>query len=231
MMNMQSMNQGFAEPAQEMVMPTNTSISEPQTSFGQTTPAGFGEPLPAHETQSMNSFGQFNPNPIENNNFNINNEFNPMNNFATLENNHMMTGPALNNEPSLYGSQEPQTSFGPTSPADFGLQPNISETSSIPMTDKPLFNPDVVMPNEIEANNNFIPFSANNEMNSFQEPQYNQSMDAPNFEVPVMHMEPVVTPSVDKLSELQSLLNANGYNYKLFSNETDNCIIIEIPKY
>ena len=214
-----------------MVMPTNNPVQEPQTSFGPTGPVDFGAQSNIPETPSMNSFGQFNPNPMGKNNFNVNNEFNPMNNFATTENNNMLNQPVLNNEPSLYGQQVPQTSFGPTSPADFGLQPNNQEPSSIPMMDTPLFNPNVVIPNEPETNNNFIPFNQNNEMNSFPETQFNQSMDTPNFEVPVMNMDSVVTPSVDKLSELKNFLNEKGYNYKSFSNDTDNCVIIEIPKY
>ena len=47
------------------------------------------------------------------------------------------------------------------------------------------------------------------------------------FEVPVVP-EPQV--EIDKLSKLQELLNSNGYNYKVYSNETDNCVIIELPK-
>ena len=52
----------------------------------------------------------------------------------------------------------------------------------------------------------------------------------PSFEIPVT--EPVVeTPVVeDKLTKLQDLLNTNGYTYKTYSSETDNCIIIEFPK-
>lgn len=47
------------------------------------------------------------------------------------------------------------------------------------------------------------------------------------FEVPVAN-EPVVEQ--DKLAKLQDLLSTNGYAYKVYSNETDNCIIIELPK-
>ena len=34
----------------------------------------------------------------------------------------------------------------------------------------------------------------------------------------------------DKLTELQNLLLSNGYNYKVFNNETDSCVIIELPR-
>jgi len=228
MMNMQSMNQGVSEPVQEMVMPTNTYIQEPQTNFNQPSPFDFGQQLPNQEPQAIPSFTQYNPNPMENNNFGINNEFNPINNIQSTDNNIIAPEPVLNNEIPSYNPQE--ITFGPTAPVDFGMQQNVVETPTMPMTDTPLFNPDVIIPNETKPTNSFVPFTPTNEMNSFQEPQYNQVMETPSFEVPVTNPEPVIAPPVDKLSELQNLLNANGYNYKLFSNETDNCIIIEIPK-
>ena len=51
------------------------------------------------------------------------------------------------------------------------------------------------------------------------------------FEIPVMP-EVAPSPSIeqDKLTSLQTLLNNNGYIYKVYSNDTDNCIIIELPK-
>ena len=59
---------------------------------------------------------------------------------------------------------------------------------------------------------------------------YDTSFIAPqSFEVPVVS-EPVIEPSVNKLQELQNLLNANGYEYKLYGNETTDCIIIELPR-
>jgi len=55
-------------------------------------------------------------------------------------------------------------------------------------------------------------------------------MNPTSFEVPVMNQEPAMTPQVDRLTELQNLLSSNGYNFKVYSNETDNCVIIELPK-
>jgi hypothetical protein len=47
------------------------------------------------------------------------------------------------------------------------------------------------------------------------------------FEVPVTNT-PVAEEN--KLEKLQELLNSNGYTYKVYSNETDNCVIVELPK-
>jgi len=49
------------------------------------------------------------------------------------------------------------------------------------------------------------------------------------FEVPVV-TEAAIVAEPDKLTSLQTFLNNNGYTYKAYSNETDNCVIIELPK-
>ena len=49
---------------------------------------------------------------------------------------------------------------------------------------------------------------------------------APSFEIPV-----TTEPTADKLTEVKTLLDQNGINYKLYSNETNHCLIIEIEKF
>ena len=84
-----------------------------------------------------------------------------------------------------------------------------------PLMDTPLFNPNTVMPTIEPIVNSVV------EQQPIQmtENTYDTSFIAPqSFEVPVVS-EPVIAPSVNKLQELQNLLNANGYEYKLYGNE------------
>ena len=121
-----------------------------------------------------------------------------------------------------------QDSF--TAPIQPMMETTISEPQQIvpeqpQVVDAPLFNPEVIMPTG--------PVDMQSQM-------YNQEppMMYPNqFEVPVMNMNevpsaPIVAevPTLNKLTELQNLLTNNGYNYKVYSNETDNCVIIELTK-
>ena len=97
-----------------------------------------------------------------------------------------------------------------------------------PMVDVPLFNPEVVMPSNDPLMN----------QNAFEAPLPEPTQVQTNsFEIPVVSQQPEVMPTLepatmekDRLTELQELLTANGYSFKTFSNETDNCIIIELPR-
>ena len=68
-----------------------------------------------------------------------------------------------------------------------------------------------------------------------QEPMVNpmEQIIAPtSFEVPLTNPQPEVeTPVVSsQLEQLQGFLNANGYTYKTYGNDTNDCIIIELPR-
>lgn len=203
MMNMQSINQQPMEPVPEMVMPTMAPVQEPVI---PTTPVDM---QPQFINQDMNfvpQFEQFNQNSIPQPEINVSNNFNPMDNFMnnSMQQNNIVS-PIMDipqiNEPQTFGPQ-----FAPTVP-----QPEIP-TFAPPMMDEPLFNPNAIMP-------------------TVETPMPYAPVDIPtNFEVPVTNNEPVIETQVDRLSELQNILNANGYNYKVYSNDTDNCVIIELPR-
>ena len=53
-----------------------------------------------------------------------------------------------------------------------------------------------------------------------------------SFEVPLTVPQPEIStqPMISELEKLQEFLNNNGYNYKTYGNDTNDCIIIEIPR-
>lgn len=204
MMNMQSMNQQPMEAAPEMVMPTMNPV---QNQGMPTTPVDMQPQMVNPEINPIPSFEQFAVNPMPAQEVNVPNNLNPMDNFM----NNMMpqnnlTPPMMDipqvNEPQNFGTQFENPTLQPEMP-----------TMTAPMIDEPLFNPNVTMPTPDQ------PMS------------YAPPVDMPtSFEVPVTNNEPVMAPQVDRFKELQNLLNANGYNYKVYSNDTDNCVIIELPR-
>ena len=148
----------------------------------------------------MPSFDQFaQSQPQE---FNMPNNLNPMDQF--------MGGvmPQNNMEPQMMNIPQPDT-FG----AQFATptpQPELYVAP--PMIDEPLFNPNITMPTPEQSM------------------QYNPVGEMPSsFDIPVTNNEPLMAPPVDRLTELKNLLSANGYNFKVYSNNTDNCVIIELP--
>ena len=58
-------------------------------------------------------------------------------------------------------------------------------------------------------------------------------VDQPQVIEPLMNepitLEPVIETQ-DNLSKLQELLNSNGYEYKVYSNDTTHCVILELSK-
>ena len=157
---------------------------------------------PVNNLQPAMDFGQFGQAPAFNQNMNTNPGFNPMEGFMT---------PVM--EAPLFNQPLPATGM-PSQP----VAPDMTTMNS-PMQDVPLFNPNVTMPS----------------MGTMPEPPVLTVPDIPmapepSFEIPVTNPTPVITPQVDKLTELQKLLSNNGFSYKVYSNETDNCIIIELPK-
>ena len=247
MMNMQSMNQQPMVQPQESFMSTPSVDMQPQMSnseinpipsfapFTQTPTAVNSEPMaptiapmqePLIPTPSVDiqpqmsnpeinpipSFDQFTQTTTPQSEFNVPNNLNPMDNFMNNmmpQNNltqHAVDTPQIS-ESQIFGPQ-----FATNNPQTDMLQPEQPMIAT-PMVDEPLFNPNITMPSQ-------------------EQPMvYTPPIDVlTNFEVPVMTNEPVVAPQVDKLTELKELLTANGYNYKVYSNDTDNCVIIELPK-
>ena len=149
---------------------------------------------------AMPSFEQFNQ-PAPQPELTVpNNGFNPMDSFMPAQNNPMQQ-PMPTIEPPLVNDT---LSFVQPEPV----------ASTMPMMDTPLFNPNAVMPNQTPEL--VVP-----------EPQ---PMAPMGFDIPVTTPEPMMNPQVDRLTELQNLLSSNGYNYKEFNNETDSCVIIELPR-
>ena len=154
---------------------------------------------------AMSSFEQFNQ-PAPQPELTVpNNGFNPMDSFMPAQNNPMQQPmptiePPLVNDTLSFVQPEPQ------------MPEPVAAT--MPMMDTPLFNPNAVMPNQTPEL--VVP-----------EPQ---PMAPMGFDIPVTTPEPMMDPQVDRLTELQNLLSSNGYNYKVFNNETDSCVIIELPR-
>lgn len=242
MMNMQSMNQQPIEAAPEMVMPTaNPMMNEPQQM-----------PMPSNintMNQPMDSV-QMTPNmePTVAPAPEMNNNFNPMGGFMNQFIDSMPTPeqpPMMNPipEPTMNQSTEqPMINNVPL----FGMQPEpmvqpqqednapTMEQPTTPMFDVPLFNQNVVMPSLEENINNTVQptMEPNQEIPStpVQEPV---EMEQNSFDIPVINEQPAQVSSPveqDKLSQLQEYLNKNGYTYKTFSNDNENCIIIELPR-
>ena len=247
MMNMQSMNQQPMAPEPEMVMPTmNQPIPGPMAG-----PELVAPPQPIQEPQmeptpSMGDFSQFGPTmaPDMNNGFMTP----PQNNFQepiipTIEP-PMMETPAYN-EPAPFGPI-PGPMAGPelvvpTQPAEESTPVIPQETFTAPMQDVPLFNPNVVMPT-VNDEPQMVTAPSMGDINQFgpvvtpelsvpTQPVEEPMMSAPSFDIPVATEESVSTAPVDRLTELQNLLLNNGYNFKTFTNDTEDCIIIEIPKF
>ena len=212
-MNLQSMNQGIIAPEQEMVMPTMNPIQE--------------QPMMAPEGQPIPTFNQFNQGPIVTPEQNIPNNFNPMDSFMTPQEPVMVQDNSMGQP--LNFVEEPQLVV-PTPTVE--MQPQMVTPEPQPvsalMMDAPLFNPNITMPSPDQTMTfNGMPTGFASEPVLTPEVP---TMMQPNYEVPLTSPEPMMMPQVDRLTELQNLLSSNGYNYKVFSNETENCIIIELPK-
>lgn len=137
--------------------------------------------------------------------------------------------------------QNPQITplFNTTGPNNLqNTDPPQQLQSSMPMVDEPLFNPNVVMPTQ-----NATPIEQpqiENNVSNMASPTIemtqpvSQSVIPENqpFEVPVTEtqQQPLELPTINKLEQLQELLNVNGYQYKTYSNDQNDCIIIELSK-
>ena len=243
MMNMQSMNQPVMEPVPETVMPTTNNIpmndnfnqmAQPEQNIPTFQPAMAQPPM----------FNQTTPDA------NMNNSFAPVDGFITQNDNNFMqpSTPIVEPQPT-FGFQQPVVEqqispmvndaplFGPPP-----MEPTQNVTPqpeiNLPMEDVPLFNQNITMPG---ADTQMVEPIA-----PMQQP-VNESIQTPtteepvlftpnSFEIPVVNQEPEMAPvestpvEQDRLTQLQELLTANGYTFKTFSNDTDNCIIIELPR-
>ena len=98
--------------------------------------------------------------------------------------------------------------------------PIISEPTPV-MQDTPLFTPSFENQN-VSSTDNITP--------SFTPPVYNTKDDS-SYQVPVNSSPeptPVIPVEEDKLTTLKTFLDQNNISYKMYSNETNHCIIIEI---
>ena len=220
MTNMQTMNQAPINPEPEVVMPTatepmNNGMNQEQPMMNSI--PQFGPPISSPEPMVPVSnepfFGNMNQAPImDSPQQNFGPQPNEMPLFGTqtnaMEQPPLNIPPMMNDAPLFGGITSSNEMTGQSTPVDVPQQP--------PM-DIPLFNPNVVMPTVEPVVAPVL--EPTNESNSMM-----QSFEVP-VEAPVPTMEPL-----NKLQELQNLLTSNGYEFKLYGNDTTDCIIIELPR-
>ena len=260
MMNMQSMNQQPLAAAPEVVMPTTAPIQEqvqPQVQMMAPPIQPIEPPIMEQPIINTPMFNQFEQSAPIAPNLDINNNINPMMNFEQPQNNPIIEPmnniepPMINDAPlfSVQPSPVDQPQVEMITPSIQPIEPPVMEQPVIeqptsPMFDIPLFNPNVTMPTQEPI---MAPVQeAINEIT--QEPQSTPVIENVNIDVtPTTFEIPVNNPVVpeikeenytnsevqvttDKYEELKKLLTDNGYTFKSYSNETENCIIIELPK-
>ena len=161
--------------------------------------------------QLMNNSLQFvTPEPMAQE-ANMNDSIKPIDSFIVGQNNNY---PQVN---SMTQTMEPSVMYDaplftpPVQESTYPTEPQMvtpeTPVTTPPIVDVPLFNPNVIMP-------------------SLEQP----IMAPTGFEVPVTNKDQFISPQVDKITELKNLLTSKGYNYKVYSNETDDCVIIELPR-
>ena len=223
MMNMQSINQQPMAPEPEMVMPTMVQPNEPQlvvpTAPVEPSVVPAGPELPQKPAPEPSLVV-----PTMGATVDMNNTLSPMGGFSLPQDNlsvapaPTMEAPMINEVP-LFGP----TLMQPEPPAAPAI-PELPQMS-VPVVDEPLFNPSVTMPNTEPTLVVPTPSVVQPET-----PMEAPVMPVPSFEVPVTAPTLEIPVPTNKLVDLQNLLTTNGYTYKTYSNETDNCIIIELPK-
>ena len=156
--------------------------------------------------------------------------------------------PAVNSEPVVTVQEPAPTTLEPTQMPNFGPMPEPSQMPSFEIPNPiPNFEPQPVVP---EMNTQPVmptaPEMPAEVINSTPIGGMDQPLFNPNIEMPQAISEPV-TPSpvvqepvyevpvtteisqpANKLAEVENYLTNNGINYKKYSNETGNCIIIEL---
>jgi len=124
-----------------------------------------------------------------------------------------VTMPISNLEPPLmpptYESQNSIQTNVTSEPAAYNpvITPEFPNAGQ--MLDQPIFNPNMATPSQLEP--------------SIQPDSLN--IPTPSYEIPV---DSNINHEIDKLTEVETLLNNNGINYKKYSNEIGHCIIIEL---
>lgn len=246
-LNMQSMNESPLPVANETVMPSQpqpepmANVNQTFNSFPNQSPI---EPMmtpqmPNIDNSQSTNIEQFQPifntdnvNPIPDFNTTMNaqspTQQEPIPDFSNINNENpampsMTTNISANNQPITnqeVGNQEPNINT-----------PLFSEEpiTTVNNFEQPIFNTQSAnvepLPNLV-GENQFVPTPNIQEpaMPSIEEnqPQVNQ-----NFEVPITSSQEN-TPEVDKLTKTTDFLNQNNIQYKLYSNESGHCIIIEI---
>lgn len=227
-LNMQSMNESPLPVANETVMP-----SQPQPEPMMT------PQMPNIDNNQPTNIEQFQPI------FNTDN-VNPIPNFNTTMNvqNTIQQEPTQDFSNVNNGTQEMPsmtTNFSTNNPTITNQEVvnqestiNSSLFSEVPIAtvnnlEQPIFNTQSTnvepLPNLV-GENQFVP------THNIQEPampsiEESQPTATPNFEVPITSV-PENNPEVDKLTKTTDFLNQNNIQYKLYSNETGHCIIIEI---
>lgn len=246
-LNMQSMNESPLPVANETVMPSQPQ-PEPMANENQTFNSFPNQaPIEPMMTPQMPNIDNNQPTNIEQFQpiFNTDN-VNPIPDFNTTMNIQSPTQQEpipdfsnINNENPAMPSMTTNISANnqPTTIQEVGNQgPNVNSPlfSEEPITtvnnfEQPIFNTQSAnvepLPNLV-GENQFVPTP------NIQEPampsiEESQSTATPNFEVPITSV-PENNSETDKLTKMTDLLNQNNIQYKLYSNESGHCIIIEI---
>lgn len=125
--------------------------------------------------------------------------------------------PQITPSNSVNSAMEPQSFMDQSPASDFSSITGPELTAAPNIEDLPLFN-------------NIQPSSQEQESAPILNPE------APAYEIPVTvtSPEPAITPTnslpqtPDKLTQAKEFLDSNNISYKLYSNETGHCIIIEL---
>lgn len=203
MQSMQGMTNSSVAPmpeANEMVMPSPSPIMQEN---------------PVNMNSMVNPQPAINTQPFPGQPMNINSNAVPQEQpiFTTpimSEPQPEMPLPPMPEQPSIEST--PQINQEPA--------PIISEPTPV-MQDTPLFTPSFENQN-VSSTDNITP--------SFTPPVYNTTDDS-SYQVPVNsspELTPVIPVEEDKLTTLKTFLDQNNISYKMYSNETNHCIIIEI---
>ena len=228
-MNMQTINGGFtynpegqAPLAQEavapapQVTPTLPQMEVPTTPSPVAPVAPAPEVLPTPEIQPMNS-EPISPIPDFNMTASTPAEVapqqpvapEPIGDVAPVADIPLFNSPEFNQPAEVTPALNPNPTPEVTPTVEPLLTPtpiqDVAPVETAPMQETPLFNQKLAAPAEVAPASEIQP--------------------APAYEVPVTTDAPVAG---DRFTQVKELLNNNGVVYKAYSNETGNCIIIEL---
>lgn len=198
-LNIQSANTPMSGQVNETVMPTPEINSNPNVEIMP----------PLYNTNDANPI----PNFAINNNPDMNNQPVSPESVSNQQNVVMPETPIFNNGPTIEAPQFPENQFPDSNLNNINSQESANFSSIV--QDAPLFSVGETLPPMENVNEPVAPQNV--------EPQSTQT----TYEVPVMS-EPAVAPTVDNLTKTTEFLNQANIPYKLYSNETGSCIIIEL---